>query len=135
MRIPPRGLRAPFAALAGFAIAATVTAIVAALAGTPSAHAALQAVEQALELPLSTVRLPPAESGALVVRRCARCAPEILRVTPGTRYFVRPGTQPVALREARKAAAGAAGRSAALVYVYYEPGPRTVRRLVLDPGP
>jgi hypothetical protein len=117
------------AALAGLLLAAAV------LAPAPAARAALQAVEQALELPLATVRLPPAESGALVVRRCARCAPEFMRVTPGTRYFVRPGTQPVALREARKAAAGAAGRATALVYVYYEPGPRTVSRLVLDPGP
>ena len=130
MRSQPAARSAALATLAGLALAAA-----AALAPAPAARAALQAVEQALELPLSIVRLPPAESGAVVVRRCARCQPEVLRVTPATRYFVRPGTQAVALREVRKAAAGAAGRSTALVYVYYEPGPRTVRRLVLDPGP
>lgn len=122
---------APLASLAGLVIAA----IAATLAPAAVARAALEAVEQALELPLATVRLPPADTGALVVRRCARCAPEILRVTPATRYFVRPGTQPVTLREARKSAAGATGRKSALVYVYYEPGSRSVRRLVLDPGP
>lgn len=121
-----RTARAPLAAAALLA---------AALAAPDPATAALVAQEQALELPLSTVRLPPADVGQLVVRRCARCQPEVLRLTPETRWFVRLGTAEVPPRAARKAAAGAAGRSAAMVYVFYEPGSRTVRRLVLDPDP
>lgn len=100
-----------------------------------AARAALVALEQAVEMPLVALRMPVAANTALVVRRCAKCKPELLRVTTETRYFVRPGREAVTLREARKAAAAAAARPAALAYVYYQPETRTVRRLVLDPGP
>jgi hypothetical protein len=123
MTASPRALLGALAVVAG------------AIAAPAPAPAALVAKEQALELPLAKVRLPVADTGALVVRRCARCQPEVLRLTPATLWFVRLGTAAVTPREARKAAAGAAGRSAALVYVFYEPGSRAVRRLVLDPGP
>lgn len=100
-----------------------------------SAHGALKPVEQAYELALGTVSLPGNESGQLLVRRCAGCKPELLRVTAATRYFVRPSTAPVSLRDAHRAAVKAGANPAALVYVYYEPQTRSVRRLVLDPGP
>ncbi len=100
-----------------------------------SAHGALKPLEQAYELALGTVSLPGNESGQLLLRRCAGCKPESLRVNPATRYFVRPSKAPVSLREARQAAVKAGANPDALVFVYYEPTTRTVRRLVLDPGP
>jgi hypothetical protein len=96
--------------------------------------AALEPVEQAYELLLRSVSLPLHESGQLVVRECAGCRPEILRVTGATRYFVRPTATPVSLRDLRAVAARAGATPGALLYVYYDPGTRNVRRLVLDAG-
>ena len=94
----------------------------------------MKPLEEAYELSLSDVTLPVVATGSLIVRRCARCKPETLQVTDETRYFVRPGTAPVSLADTRKAAAKAAGRRQASVFVYYEPKTRHVRRLVLDPA-
>ena len=103
------------------------------LAGS-AADGALKALEEAYELSLTQVMLPGSETATLLVRRCAGCESETLRVTAETRYFIRPATEPVSLEAARKAASKAAGRRQASIYVYYDPKTRTVRRLVLDPA-
>ena len=99
-----------------------------------SAHAALRAVEEAHELALRAVTLPVTEVGQLILRRCDQCRPETLSTTVATRYYVRPAKTATSLAEIRRAAAAAASRPSALVYVYYDPRTRTVRRLVLDAG-
>ena len=114
-------------------IQAPLLALAALVAG--GAHATLRAVEESWELPLGAVVLPASEGALLVVRPCDACKTETLRTAADTRYFVRPGKDAVPLADLRKAAAKASARRAALVYVYYEPRKRAVRRLVLDAGP
>jgi hypothetical protein len=103
------------------------------LVGGP-ASATLKKVEDAYELGLSQVTLPGGDTGQVVVRPCARCKPEILRVSAATVYLVRPASTPVPRSSLVAAAAKAAGRSTATVFVYYEPQTMSVRRVVLDPG-
>lgn len=112
------------------ALLLTLSAVVAG-----SAHATLKAVEEAWELPLGGAVLPASAGAQLIARRCGGCQPEMLRTTAETQYFVRPGRTAVSLADLRQAAARAAARPSALVYVYYDPRTRAVRRLVLDAGP
>ncbi len=105
------------------------------LCATMSTQAALKAVEEVYELGLRGVTLPSAATGQMLVRRCANCRSEPLRVDATTRFFVRPAAAPVSLADLRAAASRAALRRAPYVYVYYEPRSRIARRVVLDPGP
>lgn len=102
------------------------------LLASSTVPAALKNVEDAYELSLGQVTLPSAENGTLVIRPCATCKSQILKVTSATRYIVRPGKNPVSLRDLTKAAKLAAGKKTASAYVYYEPATRRVTRLVLD---
>jgi hypothetical protein len=104
-----------------------------ALLGARGAEAALKTVEEAHELALAAVTLPVTEVGQLIVRRCDECRPETLSTNANTRYFVASAKSAIPLAEIRRAAAAAA-RSSALVYVYFDPRTRVVRRLVLDAG-
>lgn len=101
------------------------------------AGATLRTIEQAYELTRTQVMLPVKPDGGLTVRQCPDCRPVILRVTPKTAWFNGPGTR----QPAGQAAVLAAFRATAtdpktLVYVYYEPQTRRVKRIVLDaPAP
>lgn len=99
-----------------------------------AAGATLKKVEDAYELGLSQVTLPGSDTGQLVVRLCAKCKPELLQVNAATVYLVRPAATPVPRSSLVAAAAKAAARSTATVFVYYEPQTMSVRRVVLDPG-
>ena len=102
------------------------------LLGPAGAQGALKAVEAAYELTLAAVTLPGNENGYLMVRRCAGCKPEILRVNAQTRYVVRPARSPVSLPDLKAQAGRIIARERAAVYVYYDPRTGYVRRLVLD---
>jgi len=120
-------------------VAAVGAAVLAALllgAALP-AGATLRTIEQAYELTRSQVQLPGRAEGALTVRPCADCRPVVLRVTSATAWFDRPGTQQAAGQSVVLAAfRAAAARPGTLVYVYYEPQTRRVKRIVLDaPAP
>lgn len=108
--------------------------VVALLLVSGAASATLKTVEDAYELGLSQVTLPGSDTGQLVVRLCAKCKPELLRVSAATVYLVRPASTPLPRSSLVAAAAKAAGRSTATVFVYYEPQTMSVRRVVLDPG-
>lgn len=112
---------------------ALLLALAALLAG--SAQATLKAVDEALELALGAVVLPATEGAPFTARRCAGCKPEVMATTVETRYFVWPGRASVPLADLRKAATKASARPSALIYVYYDPRTRAIRRLVLDAGP
>lgn len=105
------------------------------LAGSQSAEAiaSLRAVEQAYELARPDVQLPGSPDGLLTLRPCAGCRPLALRVTPATAWFTQPGRRApdgqAAVLTAFRLAAGTPGT---LVYVYYEPQTRRVKRVVLD---
>lgn len=104
------------------------------LLAVATAHAALQSVEEGLEVPPEHLQLPASESGSLTVKACASCAPLQLLATPGTRY--QPDgfdSAPVSLAE-MAAALSTADRRRALLYVFYDPGTRQLTRLVLDPA-
>lgn len=97
------------------------------------AAATLRTIEQAHELTRSQVQLPDKPEGSLTVRPCPTCKPVILRVTTATAWFIAPG----AVKAAGQPAVLAAFKASAinpqtLVYVYYEPQTRRVKRIVLD---
>ncbi len=97
------------------------------------ATATLRTIEQAYELTRSQVQLPDKPEGGLTVRPCPTCKPVMLRVTTATAWFIAPGT----VKAAEQAAVLAAFKASAtnpqtLVYVYYEPQTRRVKRIVLD---
>ncbi|RMF96493.1 MAG: hypothetical protein D6727_08135 [Gammaproteobacteria bacterium] len=92
------------------------------------AGAALDALEEALELPLDQVQLPYSEVGDFTVRPCADCEPLRLAVDHETRYFVADNPEPVSLAELR-AAAGELDDG--LIFIFHEPGGETVTRIVL----
>lgn len=101
------------------------------------AGATLRTIEQAYELSRNQVQLPGKPAGTLTVRPCADCRPVVLRVTAATAWFDRPGTrQPAGQSVVLAAFRASATNPATLVYVYYEPQTRRVKRIVLDaPAP
>jgi hypothetical protein len=115
--------------------ASPAVAILAALllgAALPAA-ATLRTIEQAYELTRSQVQLPAKPEGTLTVRPCPECGLVVLRVTTATKWYSRPGTQEPAGHAAVLAAFRASAASpGTLVYVYYEPQTRRVKRVVLD---
>lgn len=97
------------------------------------AVASLRTVEQAYELARSEVQLPGSPDGLLTLRPCSGCRPLALRVTAATAWYSQPGRrspdgQAAVLTAFRQAAA----TPGTLVYVYYEPQSRRVKRVVLD---
>lgn len=116
--------------------AAVLGALVLLAAGLP-AGATLRTIEQAYELTRSQVQLPGRPEGTLTVRPCPECRPVILQATAATTWFSRPGTPEPAGHAALLAAFRAsAANPGTLVYVYYEPQTRRVKRVVLDvPAP
>ena len=97
------------------------------------ARATLRTIEQAYELARNQVQLPGTPEGSLTARPCPDCRPVVLRVTSATAWFSRPGTREPAGQTAVLAAFRAsAANPDTLVYVYYEPQTRRVKRIVLD---
>lgn len=130
----PRALlvRRRAAALAGLLLSG------AALLGTARpAAATLRTIEQAYELTRDQVQLPRRPEGGLTVLPCPSCKPVALRVTTATAWFIAPNTTNAAGQQAVLAAFKASGSNpGTLVYVYYEPQTRRVKRIVLDlPAP
>ena len=100
------------------------------------AAATLRTIEQAYELAPGQLQLPGTASGQLTAHPCATCRPVNLRVTAATSWFVGAGTKLAAGQAAVLAALRAAtGNPGTLVYVYYEPQTRRVKRIVLDAPP
>lgn len=103
------------------------------LGALPPAHATLRTIEQAYELTRSQVQLPGRPEGALTVRPCTDCRPVVLRVTAATGWFSRVGApKPDGQATVLAAFRAAAAIPGTLVYVYYEPQTRRVKRIVLD---
>ncbi len=97
------------------------------------ASATLRVIEQAYELTRNQVQLPTTPEGGLTVRPCPTCRPVSLRVSAATTWFNRPGTrQPAGQAAVLEAFRAAATNPKTLVYVYYEPQTRRVKRVVLD---
>jgi len=98
------------------------------LAGLASpALATLQTIEQAYELTRDQVQLP-----SDAVRPCRKCSMVVLKVTPDTRWFTAPGSHAVPRQELLAAFRQASLEPATLIYVYYEPQTKQVKRVVLD---
>ena len=97
------------------------------------AGASLGVIEQAYELTRSQVQLPTSAEGGLTVRPCATCRPLSLQVSAATTWYDRPGTrQPAGQAAVLGAFRASAANAKTLVYVYYEPQTRRVKRVVLD---
>ena len=97
------------------------------------AAATLRTIEEAYELTRSQVQLPDNPEGGLTVRPCPTCQPVILRVTRATAWFISPDTVSAAGQPAVLAAFKASATNPrTLIYIYYEPQTRRVKRIVLD---
>jgi hypothetical protein len=116
----PRSLLARLALVAATLLAATAGA------GT------LRPLENAYELGVRQVQLPPGDTGPLVVRPCGRCPPVTLAVGPDTTWHLAP----MAAASPRGVFLQAFGKASldadAFVYVLYRPGTREVTRVILD---
>jgi hypothetical protein len=113
--------------------ALTLLALSLAAGAFTPAGAALRTIEQAYELDRSQVQLPGSAPGTLTLRPCAGCRPVALKVTPATAWYARPGRrQPDGQATVLAAFRRAAATPGTLVYVYYEPQTRRVKRIVLD---
>ncbi|MEZ5564469.1 MAG: hypothetical protein R3F24_02680 [Gammaproteobacteria bacterium] len=99
------------------------------------AAATLQTIEQAYELTRNQVVLPSEPEGRLSVRPCPKCQTVVLQVTPETQWFSAPRTDMTTQEEMLAAFRAAAVQPATLIYVYYEPRTKRVKRIVLDPRP
>ena len=102
------------------------------LAGAQDAAAALRKIEQAYELDLAQVTLPAVAGRSLTLRRCASCAPELLRLDAQAMFQVLPGTGSVSLDTLRREAARLSHRPRTSLFVYFDPRSAIVRRIVLD---
>jgi hypothetical protein len=96
-----------------------------------SAQAALIPLESNYELGLNEVTLPRSSAGQVVIRQCADCDPEVLRVDGSTRYFL-DNRSPVSLDELRAAADAVREPAKTGVYVFYKPETGVVTRIVLS---
>lgn len=106
------------------------------VAGSGPAAAALRTIEQAYELTRSEVKLPTSADGGLTVQPCPTCRPVVLRVSAATLWYRSPVARQDAGQSVDQAQFLAAWRASTdprtLVYVYYEPRTRRVKRVVLD---
>mgnify|MGYP001043401552 CR=1 FL=1 len=96
------------------------------------ALATLQTIEQAYELTRDQVQLPSDAASPLRVRPCRKCSMVVLKVTSDTRWFTAPGSRAVPRQELLAAFRQASLEPATLIYVYYEPQTKQVKRVVLD---
>ncbi len=99
------------------------------------ATAALQTIEQAYELTRHQLQLPTKADNRLRVRPCPKCPTAVLQITAETQWFLAPGADTANRKEWQAAFQQAALQPATLIYVYYEPQTRRVKRLVLDRRP
>jgi hypothetical protein len=114
-------------------VTGTVCTALVLLGFSPQASATLRVIERAYELTRSQVQLPTTPEGGLTVRPCPTCRPVSLRVSAATTWFSRPGTrQPAGQAAVLEAFRAAATNPKTLVYIYYEPQTRRVKRVVLD---
>ena len=108
-----------------------LTITLAILGWSCTAMAALDALEDALELSVDEVMLPASSVGSLVVRRSASAEPELLQVSSDTAYFIGFKTQSVTLKQVRDAVKAGQGEML-VVAISNETG--KISRIVLD-GP
>ncbi len=102
------------------------------LSALSPAYSALEDQEGAYELGISEVQLPLSGAGQVVLRRCADCDPEMLRVNGSTRYLVGFGTSGVSLADFR--AATSSMSSGAPIFVFFDTETGVVNRLVVNPS-
>ena len=96
-----------------------------------AAHAALIPLEENYELGLNEVTLPRSSAGQVVIRQCADCDPEVLRVDGNTRYYLE-NRNAVSLEQLRAAADAVREPEITGVYVFYKPETGVVTRIVLS---
>ncbi len=100
----------------------------AALLMADGAGASLRIVEQAIETSTLSISLPDDVTGSIAVTACDGCKPLLLRLSPGSQYFV--GKSPVTYAEFRSLAVGSGARQ---LNIFYDGKGRTITRLVV-PG-
>ncbi|MDH3977327.1 MAG: hypothetical protein OEU86_02335 [Gammaproteobacteria bacterium] len=98
-----------------------------------TAHAALQIIEEALELRTTQVMSWPLQSGnAIVVKTCDDCETKSLLTSSATRYSAGFGEPEITLKELLRIKDRGAGYQQIGVMVFYDPDTLTVTRLILD---
>jgi len=105
------------------------------LAISGMAAAALDPVDNVLELELRDLNLPAHEADRVVIKQCENCADQQLKVNAGTKYRVGGFDAPALSLQAFKAAVRQVkDKSEVLVYVGYDPRTNTATRIVVSGG-
>lgn len=100
-----------------------------------SAGAALEIIEEALEVTPRQIEWPTYDQGRLVVRPCSDCDAVTLTVNDQTGYYLGFSNPGLSRQELIQKANNRAHSKTTLVYLFYRPENRQVTRVVLDLGP
>ena len=112
-----------------------LTILVITLVFSGGVFAALDKVEDVLELELSDVRLPAHEVDQVTVHQCDECSALILHATSDTVYRIGGFDAPkVSLQDFKAAIRKTRRKSEVLVYVGYAPDTKNVTRIVVSSG-
>lgn len=98
-----------------------------------SSMAALEYIEETLEVSLGDINVPVSANSQVRVRTCDQCELIVLRVSPKTAYRL-DGFQSrvVSLAELRAAIKAITNRRSQLIYVVYAPDTKIINSIVID---
>ena len=106
-----------------------------AFASASTARAALEIVEDALEVTPRQIEWPTYDEGRLVVRLCPGCEAVALTVSDQTGYYLGFESPPLSRQELISKATSGGNFENSMVYLFFTPQDRQVTRVVLDLGP
>ena len=100
-----------------------------------TAQAALEIIEDAIEVTPKQIEWPTYDQGRLVVRPCPGCAVVALTVNEQTDYYLGFSNSELSRQELISKANNSRNSENTLVYVFYRTEDKQVTRVVLDLGP
>jgi hypothetical protein len=100
-----------------------------------TARAALEIIEDAIEVAPRQIEWPTYDQGRLVVRPCPGCAVVALTVNEQTDYYLGFSNSELSRQELISKANNSGNSENTLVYVFYRAENQQVTRVVLDLGP
>ena len=106
-----------------------------ALSSATIARAALEVIEDAIEVSPRQIEWPTYDLGRLVVRPCRDCETVSLTVNDQTGYYLGFNKPGLSRQELISKATNSGSSKNALVYLFYRPENKHVTRIVLDLGP
>ena len=106
-----------------------------ALSSVNIARAALEVIEDAIEVTPRQIEWPTYDQGRLVVRPCRDCETISLTVNDQTGYYLGFNQPGLSRQELISKANNSSSSQNTLVYLFYRPENKQVTRIILDLGP